>query len=70
MGIDWLGPVPLPADGDENGVHVNEIPNYLSEEEVRILKEHIVLSDVLTEESMIHSFTVGKYYVYQALGQH
>ena len=61
MAIDWLGPVPLPADSDEDGVHVNEKPKYLSEEEARTLKEHVALSDVLIEETMTHSFTVGKY---------
>ena len=33
MGIDWLGPVSV--DNDEDNVTVNELPNYLSEEEIQ-----------------------------------
>ena len=72
MGINWLGA--LPIDNKEERVTVNELPDYLSEEEIQVLRNNIpsISSEdhVLTEERMIHSFVVAKEYVYHAITQH
>ena len=67
IGIDWLGPV---STDEDNTVNVREIPNYLSEDEMQIVQQHLTLSDGLTEENMLHSFTIAKQCVYHAISQH
>ena len=43
FGMDFEGPVPL--DEDENAVVVEELPQFLSEEEMTTLRRHISQPD-------------------------
>lgn len=62
-GIDWSGPVPL---ADDQTVMVDELPNILTHEERTTLSQQLTHSDTLTEEWMIHSYTVAKVFVHAA----
>lgn len=63
-GIDWSEPAPLE---DEQTVTVDNLPNILSDEERATLRQQLTHSDTLTEEWMVHSFTVAKVFVHAAI---
>ena len=51
FGIDFEGPVPL--DEDENAVVVEELPHFLSQEEMTTLRQHISQPASMNDEWMI-----------------
>ena len=58
FGIDFEGPVPL--DEDENAVVVEELPQFLSQEEMTTLRQHIPQPDSVNEEWMIQSYAITR----------
>ena len=62
FGVDWLGPVSIQED--DGSVHVNDLPDYLSDEEIQILWQNVtVASETLSEECMLHSSAIAKHYM-------
>ena len=62
-GIDWSGPASL---DDDQTVTVDNLPSILSDEECTTLRQQLTHSDTLTEEWMVHSFTVAKVFIHAA----
>ena len=60
-GVDWKGP--LPMANDENTMVVTSLPPYLSAAQQEILHQQLPHSDTITEEWMIHVFSIAKVYV-------
>ena len=58
FGIDFEEPVPL--DEDENAVVVEELPHFLSQEEMTTLRQHISQPASMNDEWMIHSYAVTR----------
>ena len=54
-GTDWEGPVPI---DDDNTVHINDLPNFLSDEEKAILLQQLLPLETLNEERLLHNFTI------------
>ena len=67
IGIDWLGPMPVSSDEDTEGVHVQELPNYLTQAQTQTLLQNLTLSDIPTEESMVYNFALARHYVYHTI---
>ncbi len=63
-GIDWTGPVPV--EDVDNVVRVDDLTDVLSDAEKATLMQQITQPDTLTEEWMIHSFSVAKLFVHAA----
>ncbi len=51
---------------DYQTVTVDDLPSILSDEERTTLSQQLTHSDTLTEEWMIHSFTVAKVFIHAA----
>lgn len=58
FGIDFEGPVPL--DEDENTVSVEELPQFLSQEEMTLLRQHISQPESVNDEWMIQSYAITR----------
>ena len=58
FGIDFEGPVPL--DEDENPVVVEELPQFLSQEEMITLRQNIPQPDSLNDEWMIQNYAITR----------
>ena len=66
-GTDWEGPVPL--QDDEATVSVEELPELLSEVQQSTLRDLIPYQDQLSDDWMIHSFSVAKLFVHELCEQ-
>lgn len=58
FGIDFEGPVPL--DEDENPVVVEELPQFLSLEEMITLRQNIPQPDSVNDEWMIQNYAITR----------
>ena len=58
FGIDFEGPVPL--DEDENPVVVEELPQFLSQEEMITLRQNIPQPDSVNDEWMIQNYAIAR----------
>jgi hypothetical protein len=61
-GVDWDGPLPF---GDDNIVNLDNPRDVLSDSQRNMLIQQLRIPhhDVLTEESMIHCYTIAKVFV-------
>ena len=64
---DWEGPVPL--QDDEAIVSVEELPELLSGVQQSTLRDLIPYQDQLSDDWMIHSFSVAKLFVHELCEQ-
>lgn len=58
FGIDFEGPVPL--DEDENPVVVEELPQFLSQEEMITLRQNIPQPDSVNDEWIIQNYAITR----------
>ena len=58
----------IPLEDDElHNVTIDDLPNLLSDEECATLRQQLTPCETLTEEWMVHSFTVAKVFVHAAV---